>query len=359
MKQSRRQFLHTTTAATVAGLTGTSASTRWPEQIRVGIIGIEGHVSEITNAAKQMPSLRITAVAETKPAQVKKVKTEAAYANARLYDDYRKLLDAEKLDVIAICGENGGRAEILMDCAERKIPIASEKPLTISLQELTAVKKAIKQNNVPLTMLLPMRFAPQYQAMKQIVDSGQIGDVVTIATQKSYKLGTRPDWMKSQATYGGTIPYIGIHMVDLMRYVTGREFVTTAAFQSNVGFPEIGTMENNTVLIFQLDNRGTASLRMDYLRPATAPTHGDDRLRIAGTKGVVEFQEGGSVTLITSTQKPMTVTELPAEKLLFVDFLESLYDGKPHLIKLEEIFRVTEIVLKSRTAAETGRLIKL
>lgn len=358
MKQSRRQFLRTTTVATAAGITA-AALPQLPALIRVGIIGLDGHVSEITNAAKRLSNIRITAVAENKPALVQRVKADAAYANAKLYDDYRKLLDTEKLDVVAVCGENGGRAEILTACAERKIPIASEKPLTISLQELAAVKKVITQNNVPLTMVLPMRFAPQYQAMKQIVDSGQIGEVITIAAQKSYKLGTRPDWMKSHKTYGGTIPYIGIHMIDLMRYVSSREFVTTAAFQSNVGFPEIGTMENNTAVIFQLDNQGTASLRMDYLRPATAPTHGDDRLRVAGTKGVVEFQEGSGVTLLTTSQKPLKLADLPAEKLLFVDFLDSLYNHKPHLIKPEEIYRVTEIVLKARAAAETGRVVPL
>ncbi len=358
MKQSRRQFLRTTTTVTAAGITA-AAFPPLPELIRVGIIGLDGHVSEITNAAKRLSNIRITAVAETKPELVQRVKTDVAYANAKLYADYRKLLDAEKLDVIAVCGENGGRAEILRACAERKIPIASEKPLTISLPELAAVKKAITQNNVPLTMLLPMRFAPQYQAMKQIVDSGQIGEVVTIAAQKSYKLGTRPDWMKSHKTYGGTIPYIGIHMIDLMRYVSGREFVATAAFQSTVGFSELGTMENNTAVIFQLDNKGTASLRMDYLRPATAPTHGDDRLRVAGTKGVVEFQESSGVTLLSANQKPTKLTELPAEKLLFVDFLNSLYNHQPHLIKPEEIYRVTEIVLKARAAAETGQMMRL
>ena len=128
-------------------------------------------------------------------------------------------------------------------------------------------------------MLLTMQFEPEYQAMRNIVRSGRIGEVVSLDAQKSYKLGMRPGWMKVRKSYGGTIPYIGIHLVDLMRWISGRELVEAAAFQSNVGFPEIGEMENNTAVIFKLDNRGTASLHLDYLRPATAPTHGDDRLR--------------------------------------------------------------------------------
>jgi len=144
----------------------------------------------------------------------------------------------------------------------------------------------------------------------------------------------------------------------LMRWISGREFTSAAAFHSNVGVPEIGEMENNSAVIFKLDNRGTASLRMDYLRPATAPSHGDDHLRIVGTKGVLEYQQG-ELTLITDTQRPAKVDDLTRVKPLFIDFLESVYGGKPHLIFPADIFRVSEIVLKARDAADANKVVRL
>jgi predicted dehydrogenase len=196
--------------------------------------------------------------------------------------------------------------------------------------------------------------------MRSIVRSGEIGEVVMLAAQKSYKLGTRPDWMKNRASYGGTIPYIGIHMVDLMLYVGGHDFKSAAAFQSRVGSPEMGDMENNAVVVFQLDNGGSASLRLDYLRPPTAPSHGDDRLRIAGTQGIVEYQDATELTLMTSKHGPRPVTaDLPPTRPLFVDFLESLYGRTTHALSLDEIYRVNEIVLKAREAAETSRVVSL
>jgi predicted dehydrogenase len=208
-------------------------------------------------------------------------------------------------------------------------------------------------------MLLPMRFEPVYRRMHDIVKNGEIGEVLCMGAQKSYKLGERPGWMKQRGTYGGTIPYIGIHLVDLMRYVSGHDFNATAAFHSHTGMTGYGEMENNTAVIFQMDNQGTANLRMDYLRPAAAPTHGDDRLRIAGTRGVVEYQASTGLVLITATDKPKTCTDLPAEKRLFVDFLEALYHGGNHALSSEEIFRVNEIVLKAREAADTGQVVRL
>jgi predicted dehydrogenase len=208
-------------------------------------------------------------------------------------------------------------------------------------------------------MLLSMRFDPQYRKMHAIVRGGGIGEVVAMTAQKSYKLGDRPDWMKRRETFGGIIPYIGIHMVDLMLWVSGRELTEAAAFQSNVGYPGYREMENNAAVIFKLDNRGTATVRLDYLRPATAPTHGDDRLRIAGTEGVVEYQDLSGLTLVNRESKPAQVRDLPAAGSLFGDFLDAVYNGRQPLLTPGEIFRVNEIVLKARDAAESHTLARL
>jgi predicted dehydrogenase len=364
---TRRDLLKLTASAAAAIAAPASAGRvearipqiRLDRDVRVAIIGLEGHYSEILDEAKTSPMIRITAVAEENPDLLRRETSDALLAKAKSYSDYRKLLDREQLDVVAICGENAVRAGIVLECAERKLAVVAEKPLAITLEDLSRIRAEVEKARIPLTLLLSMRFEPAYQKMRSIVKEGEIGEVVTVAAQKSYKLGDRPEWMKSRASFGGIIPYIGIHMIDLMRWTSGRDFVEAAAFQSNVGAPQIREMENNAAMIFRLDNHGTGSLRMDYLRPETAPTHGDDRLRIAGTRGVVEFQEGRGVTLVSATRKVTQITDLPPVKRFFADFLDSLYGGGKPPISLEDVFRVSEIVLKVRAAAETSTLVKL
>jgi len=362
IRWTRRTILKTGSAALAGLLPGRAATIRLPPRVLVGLIGLEGHFGEVLDAAKILPQIQVTAVAAATPRELQRMGSNVMIAKARRYDDYRRMLDAEKLDVVCICNQNGQRARAVLACVERGLAVAAEKPLAITLEDLDAVRRAVARRQTPLTMLLPMRFAPEYQAMRAIVGSGEIGEPIALGAQKSYKLGLargqRPDWMRKRSSFGGTIPFIGIHMVDLMRFISGREFVETAAFHSNVAFPELGEMENNTAVIYRLDNQGTASLRMDYLRPEAAPTHGDDRLRIAGAKGIVEYQ-AGTLTLITAAKAPHAVEALPPASLLFADFLDSIYNGKKHGLPLEDIYRVTEIVLKSRQAAETNRVVKL
>jgi predicted dehydrogenase len=362
MNIRRRSFLKTLFAAAAAAqFRGFAAelSLHFPDTIRIGLIGLEGHYSDITAATKQIPQLRFTAISDPNESRLKSGARRDVFANAKVYSDYRALLAKEKLDVVGVCGENGMRAEILIACAERVRAIISEKPLTLTLDELATVRRAIERHNTALAMLLTMRFHPAYQAMRRIVQNGDVGEVVAMDAQKSYKLGERPDWMKSRKTFGGTIPYIGVHMMDLMQWISGRKFVEVSAFQSSVGVPDLGEMENIAALAFKLDNRGVASLRMDYQRPETAPTHGDDRLRIVGTKGIAEHREGDGLTLMTDKEPPRKITDLPAARGLAVDFIESLYGGPPHQITRAEIFSLSEIILKAREAAEKHKIVRL
>ncbi|MEP6533940.1 MAG: hypothetical protein ABJF23_01380, partial [Bryobacteraceae bacterium] len=156
-----------------------------------------------------------------------------------------------------------------------------------------------------------------------------------------------------------TIAWIGIHMIDLMRFTSGREFQEVLGMQTHVGFPDLGEMENVTASIFKLDNGGIANLRMDYLRTDPAATHGDDRLRLAGTKGIAEYQASTGVTLMTSSQKPHVVEPLPEQQSVFLDFLDSAYNGRPASLTLADMYRVTEITIAAQKAADQGHLVRI
>jgi predicted dehydrogenase len=306
----------------------------------------------------RLPDVEIVALQDSAPETMAHFAKRHA-AKARQYRDWRELLDRERLDMVGTCGTNGARAEIVLECAKRKLHVIAEKPLAINVADMEKIKKAVADSGVRLTMLIPMRFEPEYRALKQIVDSGEIGEIAQISAQKSYKLGERAEWMRHRATYGGTIPYIAVHMVDLMRWSSGREFLEVISFQGRVGHPELRDMENTTASIFRLDNGGTAALHMDYLRPDTAPGWGDDRLRLAGTHGVAEYMAATGVTLVTGKKQPQQIRELPARRSLFVDFLESVYLGRRAGLSLEDIYRVNDIVLAARDSADAHRIQKI
>jgi hypothetical protein len=144
-----------------------------------------------------------------------------------------------------------------------------------------------------------------------------------------------------------------------MLYIGGRRFTEAASLQSHIGFPEAGDMQNVTSTVFRLDNGGSATLHMDYLRPATASGHGDDRLRVSGSRGIVEYQESTGVTLMTDKEAPHVVRDLPPPQSVFVDFLQSVYQGTVPALSWPEIVSANEATLAAHLAAEQHRFVSI
>jgi predicted dehydrogenase len=357
---SRRSLLGVAGAGLLAAQTPAD-SIRLPRPVRLGLIGFDGHVGEVLGQLPRLPDVELVACAidGSDPQPVATYRKNAAVQKAASYESYEEMLKRAKLDIVAICNNDGRRFQSILACAELGLHVIAEKPFALTRPDLVAVKKAFARPELRLSTLLPMRFEPPYLALKAIVESGEIGEVAQITGQKSYKLGRRPAWQKKRETYGSSVLWIGIHMIDLMRHCSGREFIEVASYQSHVAFPEIGDMENVTAAAYKLDNGGVANLHMDYLRPETASAHGDDRLRLAGTKGVAEYLADLGVVVVSDKSKPHTISPLPAQQSVFLDFIESVYLGKLQSLSLADIYRVNEITLATHEASVAHRILAI
>jgi hypothetical protein len=148
-------------------------------------------------------------------------------------------------------------------------------------------------------------------------------------------------------------------MIDLMRWTSGRTYVEAASFMGRAGFAGLGDMETTTTTSFQLDNKGTATLHMDYCQPETAPSHGDDRLRIAGTEGVAEYMASTGVTVATKNRGPERVTALPEGGSVFRDYIAHTYTEAPATLPLEDIYAVCEATIAAHEAAVEKRVVRI
>jgi predicted dehydrogenase len=329
--------------------------------MRLGLIGLKGHHSVVLQGARQLGNVELVAVAEdSKQALERFQKGEPLARKAETYTDWRQLIEHTMMDVCCIGDENQLRAEQLIALIQRGVHIVAEKPLANTLEDLERLRAALAKSRSKLTMLLTMRHEAKYAKMRELVRGGAIGEVAQATAQKSYQLHTRPEWFKERKRLGGSIPYIGIHAVDLIRWTTGLDFTHVAAFHGRIGKPEMKETEDHASLLLRLSNGASATVRLDYLRPETAPSHGDDRLRIAGSEGVIEVLGDGPtiISLMTSKEKPHPVPA-GAVSNLFVEFVKALREDRPVPIPAEDCFYVTEVVLKARDAADQQKLVEL
>jgi predicted dehydrogenase len=213
------------------------------------------------------------------------------------------------------------------------------------------------------TALVPMhtmRGVRELAAVRQAVRGGEIGEPLLSFSQKSYKWGkTRPDDYRSRKTFPGIAPWVGIHAFDWLHATLGDVFTEVSGREATTAHPAYPACASHAAYTLSMRNGGMATVTLDYLRPETAPTHGDERLRIAGSGGVIETALGDhKVILIRSDRSPRSLTLAPQTDI-FSQFARSLSGQSPPPLTLQEACRITEIAIMAQQAADSGRAVSL
>jgi len=216
----------------------------------------------------------------------------------------------------------------------------------------------VKNNNVRLMAIFSMRANPVFQTARRLVRDGAVGHPVLMNARKSYKYGdekARPEWFGQRAIYSGTFPWIGIHALDMIHFATGLRPVQVAALQRNQAHLSRPDCEDTCCGIFEMDGGAQATVSVDYFRPMSAKTHGDDWIRIVGTEGVIEARASeNTVTLLKDGGEPQAVP-LDEPESLFIPFIE----GRDGLTNGEDALELTKACLYARQAADENRILEI
>ncbi len=368
LELTRRTFLGGTAAVLSAGpgvLARSPLPARLPEdEIRVVQIGMQGHYGDIMSGVPRVAGCRLVGVARSYVGEpFEKVRKQPGWSEwTRVFDDYRRMLDETRPHVVSVFMPYAWNGRGALEAARRGCHVISEKPLAGTLEELGKLRAAAVDQGVEVTAMLGMRQAPALMAAREAVRAGRVGEPLLITAQKSYRWGdTRPEYYKRRESYGGSIPWVAIHAIDYIRYVTGLEYAGVMGRQAVKVHRDYPECEDCGALLFEMSNGGQCVLTFDYLRPREADSHGDDRLRVAGSKGIVEVRSAGRsiCELVTHEEAAHELPRPVGGDNLFMNFIASLRGGAEMIVPTADAFRATEVALKAREAADTRRTVEL
>jgi predicted dehydrogenase len=325
------------------------------------VVGASGHTHLVLEDLPALPEVTFAACAPSYEGEDLSIYTRTLGASLRVYDDWRAMLDQEEPNLVVACGRYDRNGPIAIEAARRGCHVFSEKPAAQDLETLDELRSTVRKAGVQYGIMLPMRYRPAFYTAQRLVKQGTIGEPYLITGQKSYRWGeSRPEWYADPAKYGNSITWIGIHAFDLARWVAGVEFSEVWGYHANLVHTERPGCQDVSTVLTRLENGGSATFNLDYLRPAAAPTHGDDRLRVAGSQGVLEIKdEGTRLEVITAEQ---AVSEWPLERVersIFRDFVAAAEGRGEMLISAEEAYDVTAFAIRAAAAADSGRRIQL
>lgn len=271
--------------------------------------------------------------------------------NARWYPDARTMIDQFRPHAISVGAVYGYNSDLIAMALESGIPTVSDKPIAASWEQFNRLTELTRDPRRVICTEFDFRCRPDFVAAKQAVNEGLIGDVCLAVAQKSYRWGKRPDWYKNRRSYTGTLLWIASHGVDVIPFTTGRRFTKVTGVQGNVAHPDFGErFEDHCVAIFKLDNGGSAAVHADFSRPVAAATHGDDRLRLSGSKGVVEVR-GERCLLTTHDQGETDITDRAVTRPIHRELLAAL-EGRSEKYGTASSMEMAQVLLSARDALD-------
>jgi len=267
--------------------------------IRAGIAG--SGVAAHLHAKSLLSTTEVDVVAVASPTEAHR-DGFAAELGATAYASVQHMLEDQALDVISLALPNRYHAESAVIALQRGVHVICEKPLAMNLAEADRMIAAARESGALLLYGEELCFAPRYQKIKEIVDSGALGPTFMIHHQERHH-GPYSDWFfDPDQSGGGALMDIACHGVELARWIKGKQPVRGV-------FARVGRFRHRHAPV---DDHALVSLRFEDGTFATVegswavagrPT---DRLEVLGRDGNVaaDLVDGSSLQTYVEHEPP-------------------------------------------------------
>lgn len=187
--------------------------------IRLGLIGAGPNgTGNVRNLLKHEGRCRLMAVAD--PNQEAAARVAAEYGGNAVAD-YREFLGT--VDAVIVSSPNFLHAEQAVTCAEAGKHVWIEKPMALSTADADRIAAAVAGAGVVSMVGFSVRFDAVQQRMREVLDSGAIGQVFSIWSRRMTwsDPAKRQGWRSSFTQSGGLMSEIVAHEIDWIVDVMG------------------------------------------------------------------------------------------------------------------------------------------
>ena len=210
------------------------------------------------------------------------------------YIDYKKMIEQNKLDLVAIATESGNHAEIALYCIDHGINCIIEKPIAMSIQEADQIIRHAEEKGVKVSACHQNRFNIAVQEMRKAVEAGRFGKLshgsVHVRWNRNIDYYTQAPWRGKWASDGGALMNQCIHGIDLLRWMMGDE-VEEVYGQTRQQFHDYLEAEDVGMAVIKFKNGAVATIEGTT---NVYPRNLEETLYLFGENGTVKL--GGTST---------------------------------------------------------------
>ncbi len=171
------------------------------------------------------PHTEVVAVSSRKLASARARAEEAGLEGIGLYNNYEKALAHEGVDIVSVCTPQRFHAENTIAAAEAGKHVVIEKPIANSLDEMKAMRRAVRQARVRTIVSFVLRWNPLFETIKAMVADDALGDVYYVEADYQHDIaGWWTGWEEARKKRTGVSAFLtgGCHAIDALRWFAGR-----------------------------------------------------------------------------------------------------------------------------------------
>lgn len=350
-----------------------------PDKLRVGIIGVGG----IANG-KHMPcyakldNVEMVAFCDLIEERAAEGAKKFGTPDAKIFTDYRYLLEMKDVDMVSICTTNDVHAEISIAAMEAGKDVLCEKPMAATADGARKMLEASKRTGRKLSIGYQNRYSNKAMYLKKVVENGDLGDIYfakAIAVRRR-AVPTWGDFLSLEKQGGGPLIDIGTHALDLTLWLmdnykpkaamgTTYNKLGKMGSQANVWGPwdpEKFEVEDAAFGFITFENGATVMLQATWA--LNTLQSGEPYSVLCGTKAGAELMHdlkingerlGSFYTIepdVRESQDPGATSYREIK-----EWVEHVMFDKPLTVKPEQALVVSEILEALYKSAQTGQCV--
>ena len=192
------------------------------EKLKIGLIATGGR--GVHGWQAHLPEEGVEIVAGCDIAEEARVKFMEKFPEAAFYTDYRELLKDKEIGAVFICTPDYLHEEMAVAALEAGKAVYLEKPMAITIEGCDRILRTAYETGSKLFVGHNMRHFPVVLKMKEIIDSGLIGEVQAAWCRHFVSYGGDAyfrDWHSEQQYSTGLLLQKGAHDIDVMHWLMG------------------------------------------------------------------------------------------------------------------------------------------
>ena len=286
------------------------------------------------------------------------------YGISRVYTDVESLLADGGFEAVSIVTPDHLHADIAVACAKAHKHMLIEKPLATTREDVFRIVQAVRENGVRAMVDLHNRWSPPFAAAKQMIESGELGEV-----RNAYFRLNDIKWVATDmlpwAAQSSILWFLGSHSLDTLQWLFN-DRITRVYAVSNRGVLDARGVHTEDVFLSTLEfaRGGLAQMENGWITPDANPCVNDIKCNLCGDAGMVSIDASHHNLIQYYSDHRVTVPDILVRNRIhgrvkgfayesIRSFADRLSSGEDFAVSLEDAARASLAILAIMESART------